>query len=189
MSKFSKKMTFVLLIFIGTFYILCDIILKMILSATEIEKNTSVIPIYAVHIIFGLMSSALLLLVTVKFTRFFRVKGLSSFPVDEFVFYRNFMLIFSVIPILYAVYRYRYAVPVYNEALKEAIHKTYIQQYTEDYYKQLCDELTAVHDKCLLSEKIASVIQCVLQAVILFLTTPSLVKVYQIPAKRRSELK
>lgn len=189
MSKFTKQMSLVLLIFCGAFYILSDVILKMILSAAEIENDTSVIPIYAVHIIFGALSVGVLLLVTVKFTRFFRINGLSSFPVDEFAFYRNFMLIFSVVPIIYAAYSYRFAVPIYNEALKEAIHKVYIQQYADDYYKQLCDALAVVHDKCLLAEKIAAVIQCVLQAVILFLVTPHLVKIYQTPVQERPELK
>lgn len=189
MSKFTKKMTIVLLVFCGAFYLFSDVILKMILSAKEINNDTSVIPIYAVHIVLGLLSVGLILLVTIKFTRFFRIHGLSSFPVDEFAFYRNFMLIFSAVPIIYAVYSYHFAVPFYNDALKEAIHKVYIQQYAENYYKQLCGTLTDVHDKCLMAEKAAAVIQCVLQAVILFLATPYLVKIYQTPAKKRLDRK
>ena len=188
MSVFTKYMTVLLGIVCAVEYVLWDVLSKMFIEKTEIEHDAKLIPTYAVYILIGVGNVFFLLRAAVWLTRYFRLSEITSFPVDEYRFYRNFTVIFAVLPVIYAVYIYHHSTPFYEAALKEAIHKEDIHNYSAKYFAQLCKSLEDSLASMRLAQKIALGASCVMQAGILIWYAPKLVKIYQVPQKKKRRI-
>lgn len=184
MTLFTRRFIKRMGIFSALLYVLNDVIVKITITGVKLKFETTNTPVYVTFILSAIIQAGVIWWLAVIFTRDLRCSSIFHFPESEYRFYTIYFLIYSVIPIIYAFYIYHYSLPFYEEALREAINGVYVYQYEEAYFQKLSGQLTDIRDGRLAAEKIALVIGCVIQIVMLRLSMLKLIKVYQSPFKK-----
>ena len=180
MSRFTKKMLLILLVFTAIQYVLMDLVLRIsINSLIIIEEDTPLWPRAMLILVLGAVNTLVTLLITAHFTKSLRKRGLSSYPPDEFRFYRNLTLIYMVPPVLYGSFLWHYSIPHYQAALREGNHKIHIMNYSQAHKEELMRVLQNRYEGLMSWEQGCIIAGILVQWVMLFLGARRLIGVYQ----------
>ena len=182
MTKFTRNFICRMGLFWTIFSVISWTVLKMyaVEIKFEVDKSSTALT-FCVFLLYGILNCVLMIFLAQKFTRGMRIKGVSTYPQDEYAFYRNFLIIMSVLNIIFAVVIFKACQPNFDTALVEGIHKVKIQNYSESHYKDLVSQLDNSKNSVVNTQKYALIGECIIQFVVLFLATPKLVKAYQTP--------